>query len=150
MGGPWASETPRSPVGTQTSKHSSYCRLASCVSEEWSLVGRGFCGDSSRQVGSRFQNREKNSGLLHRDDGGSGQRGTIASLWFSNNRLFILLFFPSLSHKGYKFWGSTQTLNVKFLPSDPNHFIVGTDMVIVKPHSITRSSFLELLDKYPH
>ncbi|PNI36048.1 WDR60 isoform 6 [Pan troglodytes] len=34
----------------------------------------------------------------------------------------------SLSHKGNEFWGTTQTLNVKFLPSDPNHFIIGTDM----------------------
>ncbi|KAL4669417.1 hypothetical protein H8959_007971, partial [Pygathrix nigripes] len=34
----------------------------------------------------------------------------------------------SLSHKGNEFWGTTQTLNVKFLPSDPNHFIVGTDV----------------------
>lgn len=37
----------------------------------------------------------------------------------------------SLSHKGYEFWGSTQTLNVKFLPSDPNHFIVGTNMGLI-------------------
>lgn len=40
-----------------------------------------------------------------------------------------LLFFSSLSHKGYESWGSMQTLNVKFLPSDPNHFVVGTDVV---------------------
>lgn len=40
-----------------------------------------------------------------------------------------LLFVSSLSHKGYESWGSVQTLNVKFLPSDPNHFVVGTDMV---------------------
>ncbi|XP_019514655.1 PREDICTED: WD repeat-containing protein 60 isoform X1 [Hipposideros armiger] len=37
----------------------------------------------------------------------------------------------SLSHKGDGLWGSTQTLNVKFLPSDPNHFIVGTDMGLI-------------------
>ncbi|XP_028345289.1 cytoplasmic dynein 2 intermediate chain 1 isoform X3 [Physeter macrocephalus] len=37
----------------------------------------------------------------------------------------------SVSHKGYEFWGSTQTLNVKFLPSDPNHFVVGTDMGLI-------------------
>ncbi|KAF5911424.1 hypothetical protein HPG69_004345 [Diceros bicornis minor] len=37
----------------------------------------------------------------------------------------------SLSHKGYEFWGFTQTLNVKFLPSDPNHFIVGTDVGLI-------------------
>ncbi|XP_030682216.1 WD repeat-containing protein 60 isoform X3 [Nomascus leucogenys] len=37
----------------------------------------------------------------------------------------------SLSHKGNEFWGTTQTLNVKFLPSDPNHFIVGTDMGLI-------------------
>ncbi|XP_059964411.1 cytoplasmic dynein 2 intermediate chain 1 [Mesoplodon densirostris] len=36
-----------------------------------------------------------------------------------------------LSHKGYEFWGSTQTLNVKFLPSDPNRFVVGTDMGLI-------------------
>lgn len=35
----------------------------------------------------------------------------------------------SLSRKGYESWGSVQTLNVKFLPSDPNHFVVGTDVV---------------------
>lgn len=40
-----------------------------------------------------------------------------------------LLFVSSLSHKGYESWGSVQTLNVKFLPSDPNHFVVGTDVV---------------------
>uniref|UniRef100_A0A2K5YVN4 Cytoplasmic dynein 2 intermediate chain 1 n=1 Tax=Mandrillus leucophaeus TaxID=9568 RepID=A0A2K5YVN4_MANLE len=37
----------------------------------------------------------------------------------------------SLSHKDNEFWGTTQTLNVKFLPSDPNHFIVGTDMGLI-------------------
>nr|XP_012641742.1 WD repeat-containing protein 60 isoform X2 [Microcebus murinus] len=37
----------------------------------------------------------------------------------------------SLSRKGSEFWGTTQMLNVKFLPSDPNHFIVGTDMGLV-------------------
>ncbi|XP_026307285.1 WD repeat-containing protein 60 isoform X3 [Piliocolobus tephrosceles] len=37
----------------------------------------------------------------------------------------------SLSHKGNEFWGTTQTLNVKFLPSDPNHFIVGTDVGLI-------------------
>ncbi|XP_077007770.1 cytoplasmic dynein 2 intermediate chain 1 isoform X3 [Tamandua tetradactyla] len=37
----------------------------------------------------------------------------------------------SLSHKGNAYWGTTQTLNVKFLPSDPNHFIVGTDMGLI-------------------
>ncbi|XP_046525731.1 cytoplasmic dynein 2 intermediate chain 1 isoform X3 [Equus quagga] len=37
----------------------------------------------------------------------------------------------SLSHKGYEFWGTTQTLNIKFLPSDPNHFIVGTDIGLI-------------------
>nr|XP_055203552.1 cytoplasmic dynein 2 intermediate chain 1 isoform X8 [Gorilla gorilla gorilla] len=37
----------------------------------------------------------------------------------------------SLSHKGNEFWGTTQTLNVKFLPSDPNHFIIGTDMGVI-------------------
>ncbi|XP_061054995.1 cytoplasmic dynein 2 intermediate chain 1 isoform X2 [Eubalaena glacialis] len=37
----------------------------------------------------------------------------------------------SLSHKGYEFRGSTQTLNVKFLPSDPNRFVVGTDMGLI-------------------
>ncbi|MXQ94153.1 hypothetical protein E5288_WYG010360 [Bos mutus] len=37
----------------------------------------------------------------------------------------------SLSHKDYESWGSVQTLNVKFLPSDPNHFVVGTDVGLV-------------------
>ncbi|XP_065795711.1 cytoplasmic dynein 2 intermediate chain 1 isoform X3 [Muntiacus reevesi] len=37
----------------------------------------------------------------------------------------------SLSHKGYESWGSVQTLNVKFLPADPNHFVVGTDVGLV-------------------
>ncbi|KAB0394997.1 hypothetical protein E2I00_017624, partial [Balaenoptera physalus] len=37
----------------------------------------------------------------------------------------------SLSHKGYELRGSTQTLNVKFLPSDPNRFVVGTDMGLI-------------------
>lgn len=37
----------------------------------------------------------------------------------------------SLSRKGYESWGSVQTLNVKFLPSDPNHFVVGTDVGLV-------------------
>nr|XP_020741830.1 WD repeat-containing protein 60 isoform X1 [Odocoileus virginianus texanus] len=37
----------------------------------------------------------------------------------------------SLSHKGYESWGSVQTLSVKFLPSDPNHFVVGTDVGLV-------------------
>nr|XP_039328961.1 cytoplasmic dynein 2 intermediate chain 1 isoform X1 [Saimiri boliviensis boliviensis] len=37
----------------------------------------------------------------------------------------------SLSHKGNEFGRTTQTLNVKFLPSDPNHFIVGTDMGVI-------------------
>ncbi|XP_035110118.3 cytoplasmic dynein 2 intermediate chain 1 isoform X4 [Callithrix jacchus] len=37
----------------------------------------------------------------------------------------------SLSHKGNEFGRTTQTLNVKFLPSDPNHFIAGTDMGLI-------------------
>ncbi|TKC33550.1 hypothetical protein EI555_020247, partial [Monodon monoceros] len=37
----------------------------------------------------------------------------------------------SLSHKGYEFWGSTQTLSVKFLPSDSNRFVVGTDTGLI-------------------
>ncbi|XP_045243971.2 cytoplasmic dynein 2 intermediate chain 1 isoform X2 [Macaca fascicularis] len=37
----------------------------------------------------------------------------------------------SLSHKDIEFLGTIQTLNVKFLPSDPNHFIVGTDMGLI-------------------
>ncbi|KAJ8775803.1 hypothetical protein J1605_016030 [Eschrichtius robustus] len=32
---------------------------------------------------------------------------------------------------GYEFWESAQTLNVKFLPSDPNRFVVGTDMGLI-------------------
>ncbi|XP_051033791.1 cytoplasmic dynein 2 intermediate chain 1 [Phodopus roborovskii] len=38
----------------------------------------------------------------------------------------------SLSNKDSEFWGSTQTLSVKFLPSDPNHFVVGTDMGLIR------------------
>lgn len=58
--------------------------------------------------------------------------------------LFIRLFLPSLSRKDYEFWGATQTLNVKFLPSDPGHFIVGTDVVStsLKSYSVTHSPFL--------
>ncbi|KAK1335312.1 hypothetical protein QTO34_004897 [Cnephaeus nilssonii] len=37
----------------------------------------------------------------------------------------------SLSRKGDARWAAAQTLNVKFLPSDPNHFIVGTNMGFV-------------------
>ncbi|XP_054996946.1 cytoplasmic dynein 2 intermediate chain 1 isoform X2 [Sorex araneus] len=37
----------------------------------------------------------------------------------------------SLFQRGFECWGPMQTLNVKFLPSDPNHFIVGTDMGII-------------------
>uniref|UniRef100_A0A8C2YI44 Cytoplasmic dynein 2 intermediate chain 1 n=1 Tax=Chinchilla lanigera TaxID=34839 RepID=A0A8C2YI44_CHILA len=37
----------------------------------------------------------------------------------------------SLSHKGSEFGGPTQTLNIKFLPSDPSHFIVGTDVGLI-------------------
>ncbi|XP_046296426.1 cytoplasmic dynein 2 intermediate chain 1 isoform X3 [Marmota monax] len=37
----------------------------------------------------------------------------------------------SLSHQGIEFWGPTQTLSVRFLPSDPNHFIVGTDVGLI-------------------
>uniref|UniRef100_A0A8C7CAX4 Cytoplasmic dynein 2 intermediate chain 1 n=1 Tax=Neovison vison TaxID=452646 RepID=A0A8C7CAX4_NEOVI len=36
-----------------------------------------------------------------------------------------------LSHTCFEFWGATQTLNVKFLPSDPSHFIVGTDVGLI-------------------
>ncbi|KAM4874645.1 cytoplasmic dynein 2 intermediate chain 1 isoform 2-T2 [Thomomys bottae] len=34
----------------------------------------------------------------------------------------------SLYRKDSEFWGPTQTLSVKFLPSDSSHFIVGTDL----------------------
>ncbi|ELW69817.1 WD repeat-containing protein 60 [Tupaia chinensis] len=37
----------------------------------------------------------------------------------------------SLPHQGSGLWGTVQTLSVKFLPSDPNHFVVGTDMGLV-------------------
>ncbi|XP_073915893.1 cytoplasmic dynein 2 intermediate chain 1 isoform X3 [Castor canadensis] len=37
----------------------------------------------------------------------------------------------SISRKDSEFWGDTQTLSFKFLPSDPNHFIVGTDLGII-------------------
>ncbi|XP_053409594.1 cytoplasmic dynein 2 intermediate chain 1 isoform X3 [Nycticebus coucang] len=37
----------------------------------------------------------------------------------------------SFSHKENEFWGTTQTMSVKFLPSDPNHFIVGTDTGLI-------------------
>lgn len=53
----------------------------------------------------------------------------LSALWRQTVHLLILLFLSSLSHKGCEFWGATRTLNVKFLPSDPSHFIVGTDVV---------------------
>ncbi|XP_045145793.1 cytoplasmic dynein 2 intermediate chain 1 isoform X2 [Echinops telfairi] len=37
----------------------------------------------------------------------------------------------SLSHKENAFGTTAQTLTVKFLPSDPNHFIVGTDLGLI-------------------
>ncbi|XP_029776687.1 WD repeat-containing protein 60 [Suricata suricatta] len=37
----------------------------------------------------------------------------------------------SLSHKGCECWGRTQALNVKFLPADPAHFVVGTDVGVI-------------------
>ncbi|KAM8774720.1 cytoplasmic dynein 2 intermediate chain 1 [Rhynchonycteris naso] len=37
----------------------------------------------------------------------------------------------SLACRGDDLWGTTQTLNVKFLPSDPNHFIVGTNVGLI-------------------
>ncbi|XP_066241862.1 cytoplasmic dynein 2 intermediate chain 1 isoform X2 [Saccopteryx leptura] len=37
----------------------------------------------------------------------------------------------SLACRGDDLWGTTQTLNVKFLPSDPNHFIIGTNVGLV-------------------
>ncbi|XP_011796993.1 PREDICTED: WD repeat-containing protein 60 [Colobus angolensis palliatus] len=49
--------------------------------------------------------------------------------WTFRTATFSTVF--SLSHKGNEFWGTTQTLNVKFLPSDPNHFIVGTDVGLI-------------------
>ncbi|XP_051008441.1 cytoplasmic dynein 2 intermediate chain 1 [Acomys russatus] len=41
----------------------------------------------------------------------------------------------SLCRKDSEFWGSTQTLSVRFLPSDPNHFVVGTDMGLISHSS---------------
>ncbi|XP_063157903.1 cytoplasmic dynein 2 intermediate chain 1 [Candoia aspera] len=37
----------------------------------------------------------------------------------------------SISPKDYTFLGVPQTLNIKFLPSNPNHFVVGTDVGVV-------------------
>ncbi|KAL7976498.1 hypothetical protein Chor_008447 [Crotalus horridus] len=37
----------------------------------------------------------------------------------------------SISPKDYTFLGVPQTLNIKFLPSNPNHFVVGTDAGLV-------------------
>lgn len=48
---------------------------------------------------------------------------------FISSRPLTSVVSSSLFHKGDGCWGATQTLNVKFLPSDPNHFIVGTNMV---------------------
>ncbi|KAI5270245.1 Cytoplasmic Dynein 2 Intermediate Chain 1 [Manis pentadactyla] len=45
-----------------------------------------------------------------------------------------------LFHEDDEFWGTTQTLNVKFLSSDPNHFIVGTDMGLVRHGTSPRVS----------
>uniref|UniRef100_A0A8D0H071 Dynein 2 intermediate chain 1 n=1 Tax=Sphenodon punctatus TaxID=8508 RepID=A0A8D0H071_SPHPU len=44
--------------------------------------------------------------------------------------LFLLLS-PSLFPKAIVCLGTPQTLNIKFLPSNPNHFIVGTDIGLV-------------------
>uniref|UniRef100_A0A8C5RF83 Dynein 2 intermediate chain 1 n=1 Tax=Laticauda laticaudata TaxID=8630 RepID=A0A8C5RF83_LATLA len=40
-------------------------------------------------------------------------------------------FIFSISPKDYTFLGVPQTLNIKFLPSNPNHFVVGTDAGLV-------------------
>ncbi|KAI5946032.1 Cytoplasmic dynein 2 intermediate chain 1 [Manis javanica] len=45
-----------------------------------------------------------------------------------------------LSHEDDEFWRTTQTLNVKFLSSDPNHFVVGTDMGLVRHGTCPRVS----------
>ncbi|XP_003469490.2 cytoplasmic dynein 2 intermediate chain 1 isoform X3 [Cavia porcellus] len=37
----------------------------------------------------------------------------------------------SSCRKDSEFWGTTQTLNIKFLPSDPTHFVVGTDVGLI-------------------
>ncbi|KAI5934937.1 Cytoplasmic dynein 2 intermediate chain 1, partial [Manis javanica] len=37
-----------------------------------------------------------------------------------------------LSHEDDEFCRTTQTLNAKFLPSDPNHFTVGMDVGLVR------------------
>lgn len=74
--------------------------------------------------------------------------GVTSALTLSRLPIYYsLLFFSSLSHKGYEPWGSVQTLSVKFLPSDPDRFVVGTDVV-----SDRLDLFLELqwLNKYLH
>uniref|UniRef100_A0A8C8S2T1 WD repeat domain 60 n=1 Tax=Pelusios castaneus TaxID=367368 RepID=A0A8C8S2T1_9SAUR len=43
----------------------------------------------------------------------------------------FLLYFPSLFPKDIIRLRIPQTLNIKFLPSNPNHFIVGTDIGVV-------------------
>ncbi|KAM5302622.1 cytoplasmic dynein 2 intermediate chain 1 isoform 2-T2 [Glossophaga mutica] len=37
----------------------------------------------------------------------------------------------SLSHKGDGRWGTPQTLSVKFLPADPDRFVVGTNVGVI-------------------
>ncbi|MBZ3883561.1 WD repeat-containing protein 60 [Sciurus carolinensis] len=37
----------------------------------------------------------------------------------------------SLSRKGSELWGPTQALSVRFLPADPDHFVVGTDLGLI-------------------
>ncbi|KAM5255328.1 cytoplasmic dynein 2 intermediate chain 1 [Ctenodactylus gundi] len=37
----------------------------------------------------------------------------------------------SLAHKDSEFWETTCTLNVRFLPSDPNRFVAGTDVGLI-------------------
>uniref|UniRef100_A0A8C5RCQ7 Dynein 2 intermediate chain 1 n=1 Tax=Laticauda laticaudata TaxID=8630 RepID=A0A8C5RCQ7_LATLA len=66
------------------------------------------------------------------------ENGTL-SLWVTYVFL-VYLFIYSISvasHRGhispkdYTFLGVPQTLNIKFLPSNPNHFVVGTDAGLV-------------------
>lgn len=47
----------------------------------------------------------------------------------SEPRLWAPAVFSSLAHKGEGRWGTPQTLTIKFLPTDPDRFVVGTDVV---------------------
>uniref|UniRef100_A0A667GYT6 Cytoplasmic dynein 2 intermediate chain 1 n=1 Tax=Lynx canadensis TaxID=61383 RepID=A0A667GYT6_LYNCA len=89
---------------------------------------------------SPFSTQEEMSGLSFHV--ASLEESGVLNVWVRLNalsgiipatsaHLFIFPFLSSLSHRRYEFWGAAQTLSVKFLPSDPGHFIVGTDTGLI-------------------